>query len=88
MDIWHKRSHYSEVSKIWLGREPLTIFFHHILPKGKYPEAMFDEENIILLTGNEHMKVESNPNCFEEVNIRRDKLKLKYDRGSEKRVLE
>lgn len=88
MDIWHKRRHHSEVSGRWLGKEALTVFFHHILPKSKYPEAMLDEENIILLTFDEHTKVEGNPTCFEEVNKRREKLKIKYDRSSQIRVLE
>ena len=50
MDIWKKRPHASEVSGRWLGKEPLSVFFHHILPKNKYPEVRMDEENIILLT--------------------------------------
>lgn len=82
LDIWQKREHYSEVSGRWLGKEALSVFFHHILPKSKKREAMFDEENIILLTWDEHSKVEGDPTCFEEVNKRRAQLKLKYDRGS------
>ncbi len=82
MDIWHERKHNSEVSGRWLGKEPLTIFFHHILPKSKYPEAALDMENIILLTFEEHQKVEADPKCFEEVNKRREQLKLKYNGGS------
>lgn len=82
MDIWHEREHVSEVSKRWLGKEAKTIFFHHILPKSKYPQAALDMENIILLTFEEHQKVESDPKCFEEVNKRREQLKLKYDRDS------
>ena len=33
LQVWNKRPHYSEVSGDYLGSEPLTIFFHHILPK-------------------------------------------------------
>lgn len=92
MDIWRDRRHHSEISGRWLGKEALTTFFHHILPKSKYPDAIFDAENIILLTSDEHAKVESDPGCFEEVNKRRILLKQKYDRGykksSEGRVLE
>lgn len=79
MDVWHKREHYSEISGRWLGKEPLSYFFHHILPKNKYPDATLDEENIILLTFEEHQKVEADPTYYEEVNKRREKLKLKYD---------
>jgi hypothetical protein len=80
MDIWLEREHKSEVSGRWLGKEALSTFFHHILPKSKHPEAMFDPENIILLTFEEHQKVENDPTFYEEVNRRRDKLKLKYER--------
>jgi hypothetical protein len=78
MEIWKKRKHNSEVSGKWLGREPLTVFFHHILPKSKYPEAQMDEENIILLTFDEHTFVETFPDKYPEINERREKLKLKY----------
>lgn len=82
MDVWHVRRHYSEVSGRWLGKEALSIFFHHILPKEKWPEAIFDEENIILLTFEEHQKVEQDPTYYEEINKRREQLKEKYDRST------
>jgi hypothetical protein len=78
LQIWIKRKHYSEVSGDYLGGEPLTIFFHHILPKEKYPEARLDEENIILLTFDEHNNVENDMYKYEEVNKRRNYLKVKY----------
>jgi hypothetical protein len=62
-----------------LGNEPLTVFFHHILSKEKYPQAAFDEENIILLTLQEHDQVEMDMYRYEEVNTRREKLLIKYD---------
>lgn len=77
--IWNKKSHRSEVSDLYLGEEPLTVFFHHILPKSKYPEACLDEENIILLTLDEHTNVESDMYRYEEVNKRREQLKQKYE---------
>lgn len=40
MDIWRKRRHYSEVSDTYLGKEPLSIYFHHILPKEKFKQAV------------------------------------------------
>ena len=59
--------------------EPLHIYFHHILPKEKYPQAALDEENIILLTWEEHDQVESDMYRYEEVNKRREQLKQKYE---------
>lgn len=76
--LWKKLPHYSMVSGKWLGKEPLTVFFHHILPKEKYPQAMFDEENIVLLTLEEHNEVEMDGYRFEEVNNKRNYLKHKY----------
>lgn len=78
LKIWKSRYHRSEVSGDYLGKEPLTIFFHHILPKEKYPEAKFDEENIILLTFDEHGNVENDMYKYDEINSRRNKLMDKY----------
>ncbi len=77
--IWKQRPHKSEISGERLGTEPLSIFFHHILPKEKYEDAMLDEENIILLTLDEHTNVENNIYRYEEVNKRREYLKTKYN---------
>jgi hypothetical protein len=78
LQIWSKKAHYSEVSGKWLGKEPLTTFFHHILPKEKYPQASLDEENIVLLTLEEHEQVELDMYRYEEVNNKRNYLKHKY----------
>jgi hypothetical protein len=79
LDIWKKKRHYSEVSGTYLGSEPMSTYFHHILPKSKYPEACFDAENIILLTLDEHTNVEADIYKYEEVNKRREQLKIKYN---------
>ena len=80
LDIWKKKPHKSEVSGVYLGKEPMSTYFHHILPKEKYPEACLDEENIILLTLEEHSNVENDMYRYEEVNKRRNQLNLKYER--------
>jgi hypothetical protein len=79
LQIWKKKPHKSEISGQSLGSEALSTYFHHILPKSKYPEAMLDEENIILLTMEEHDQVEMDPTRYEEVNKRRELLKQKYE---------
>lgn len=79
LSIWNKRPHKSEISNKYLGKEPLSIFFHHILPKNKYPAAKLDEENVILLTLEEHDNVEINIYRYEEINKRREQLKIKYN---------
>ena len=79
LSLWKKLPHYSMVSGKYLGKEPLSVFFHHILPKEKYPQACFDEENIVLLTLEEHEQVEMDMYRYEEVNERRIYLKKKYE---------
>lgn len=79
LKIWKKRKHYSEVSGVYLGGEPLTVFFHHILAKEKYPKAAFDENNIILLTLDEHTSVENDMYKYEKINEKREVLKHKYE---------
>ncbi len=81
IDIWKTRPHKSEVSGTYLGKEPMSTYFHHILPKSKYPEARLDEENIILLTLEEHDNVENDIYRYEEVNKRREYLLQKYERA-------
>jgi hypothetical protein len=80
LEIWKERKHYSEVSENYLGKEPLSTFFHHILPKSKYPDLEYDKSNIILLTLDEHTDVESDMYKYEEVNERRKYLLAKYER--------
>jgi hypothetical protein len=79
LSIWKKKPHKSEVSGVYLGSEPMSVYFHHILAKEKYPEACFDKENIILLTLDEHSNVENDMYKYEEINNRRLSLKKKYN---------
>lgn len=79
LDIWKKRLHLSEVSGLPLIGEVLSSYFHHILPKEKYPKACLDEENIILLTLGEHDQVEMDMYRYEEINRRREQLEIKYN---------
>lgn len=79
LQIWANKRHFSEVSGKCLGKQPLTVFFHHILPKEKYPQAALDEENIILLTLEEHDQVEMDMYRYDEINNRREQLLIKYN---------
>lgn len=77
--IWNKRPHKCEVTGVSLGRIPNSMYFHHILPKSKYPELEFIEENIIILHPDIHARVELDIYKYEEINKRREKLKTKYN---------
>jgi hypothetical protein len=74
LEIWKGRKHYSEVSGDYLGKEPLSTFFHHILPKSKYPELEYDKSNIILLTLDEHTSVEADMYKYDVINQLRIQL--------------
>jgi len=78
LGIWKKRPHRSEVSGEYLGGEALSTYFHHILSKEKYPEACFDEDNIVILTLEEHSNVESDMYKYEIINTKRKLLLTKY----------
>lgn len=78
---WKNKPHYSEISGKFLGNTCSSIYQHHILPKSKYTEACFDEENIIFLTPEEHASVELDMYKYEEINKRREQLLKKYERS-------
>jgi hypothetical protein len=74
MKIWYSRGNRSEVSGTPLGKEPLSTFFHHILPKETHDEYRLVEENIIILTPEEHDNVHIDMYRYEEINKRREQL--------------
>jgi 5-methylcytosine-specific restriction endonuclease McrA len=49
LDIWKKKSHKCENCDAYLGSEPLSYMFDHILEKSKYPDLRYEEENICML---------------------------------------
>lgn len=78
LSIWEKRPHKSGVSGKYLGKEPSSAFFHHILSKKEHDYAKYDRQNIILLTIEEHDNVEMDMYRYEEINKRREQLINKY----------
>ena len=54
-----ERGPYSEETGKKLYGEITSCWFHHILPKSKYPELRYCHENVILLTSDEHNSVEN-----------------------------
>ena len=48
--IWNKRKkHECENCGKWLGKEPLSYMFDHLLEKSKFPELKHEEDNIMLV---------------------------------------
>jgi len=77
-EIWNKRGYKSEISNEKIYSEISSAYFHHILPKNKYPGLDLKEDNIIIMTMDEHANVESDMYRYEEVNERRKLLEIKY----------
>lgn len=63
LSIWSVRPHKCEVTGEWLGNEPKSIFFDHLLPKGlkKYEHLRHEPKNIALVTGDIHACKDSKP---------------------------
>lgn len=50
LHIWNsKKKHECENCGKWLGNEPLSYMFDHLLEKSKYPELKHEEDNIMLV---------------------------------------
>jgi 5-methylcytosine-specific restriction endonuclease McrA len=47
--MWNKRKHECENCGKWLGKEPLSYMFDHLLEKSKFPELKHEEDNIMLV---------------------------------------
>jgi len=50
LQIWNKKKeHNCENCGKWLGKEPLSYMFDHLLEKSKFPELKYEEDNIMLV---------------------------------------
>jgi 5-methylcytosine-specific restriction endonuclease McrA len=49
LKLWKKFPHCCENCGRWLGTEPRSYMFDHLLEKSKYPELKYEEENIMLV---------------------------------------
>ena len=84
LSIWRKRPHRSEISGQPLGKEPLSTYFHHIIEKSHIlygKQAIYDEENIILLTAEEHETVHKDIYKYSLINKKRKGLIERYEKS-------
>jgi 5-methylcytosine-specific restriction endonuclease McrA len=49
LSIWKKRKHRCTNCDKWLGNEPLSYMFDHLLEKSKYPHLKYEEDNICIV---------------------------------------
>lgn len=82
-EIWEERPHidYETHKPIW--GEPLTIYFHHVLPKrakkdGGYPEFRHCKWNIVILAWDTHTNAENDLDLVPKVKAYRDYLLKTY----------
>ena len=49
LSIWSKRPHYCSICGAYLGSEPRTYHFEHLIEKQSHPELKYEERNVELL---------------------------------------
>lgn len=81
-EIWEERDHVDfETGKPIYG-DPLTLYFHHVLPKrpdGGYPQYRYEKWNIILVSWDTHTLAENNQwKKIPKIAAYRDELIKKY----------
>ncbi len=81
LDIWNTRQHFCIVSGNYLGREPLTVFFHHLLPKSKFPQYRHCSWNIVLVTWEVHDQIEKNIDKVPSIKKMTDRLLIQHHNG-------
>lgn len=60
LKIWKERPHYCIETGKWLGKEPKTTMFHHLLHKKPYPEYELERWNIAVLHPDIHTLAHQN----------------------------
>lgn len=80
-EIWEERGGICQVSGDYLGAEPLTTMFHHILPKAKFPQYRYCSWNIILIHPDLHAQVERDMDKVPAVKVMYQDLLEKHLRG-------
>lgn len=70
-DVWNASPHRCGECNCKLGKEPLTLFFHHLLPKSQYPQFRHTHENIMILCPDHHAQAETDLDKVPKVKARR-----------------
>lgn len=73
-EIWSCSPHVCQACNKNLGREPLTLFFHHLLPKDIYDQFRHTPENIMILCPDCHTQAETLLDHAPKVKARRDEV--------------
>lgn len=76
--LLQERGNESEISGKTLRGDINSCWFHHILPKSKYPELRYCPDNIIILTKEEHDEIEAGVE-YELVKKRKRDIEQRFD---------
>lgn len=84
VEIWDERPHVDFETGAFLGNEPLTLFFHHVLAKRPtaFPQYRFCKWNIILVSWETHSKAEGDLDNVPKIKEYTEKLKQLHEQGS------
>lgn len=74
-DIWVASPHVCQSCGKKLSKEPLNLFFHHLIPKGAYPQFRHVPENIMILCPDCHTQAETDLDKVPKVRIRTEEAK-------------
>lgn len=77
-EIWCEREHIDFETGEPIYGEPLTLYFHHCLPKKKYPKLRHAKENIVLISWQTHTKAENNLDLVPKIREYTNQLLKKY----------
>lgn len=73
-EVWAASPHICQECLTKLGREPLTLFFHHLLEKRNHPEFRHTHENVMILCPDCHTQAESDIDKTPKVRERRNEV--------------
>ena len=79
--IWEEREHIDFETGEFIPGEALNLYFHHVLPKSKYPEYRHEKWNIVLVTWDTHSKAETNLDFVPKIKAYEAKLRATYGRN-------
>lgn len=54
LELWDRKPHYCQSCDKWLGNEPKSIFFDHLIEKSGRRDLEFEEDNMYFCCGNCH----------------------------------
>jgi len=73
-EIWAASKHACQSCGVKLPKEPLTLFFHHLLPKSIYPQFRHEPSNIAILCFECHSKCETNIDFAPKIKMIKDRV--------------